>query len=61
MKIIFDKDNDILNLIFRDDPISESDDVKDGIIVDFNKEGKIVSMEILDASENIFSDTKFFF
>ena len=36
-------------MLFR----SESDEVKEGVIIDYNKDGKIVSMEILDASEQI--------
>jgi len=53
MKIIYDSETDILNIIFREDKISESDEIKEGIIVDYSKEGKIVSIEILDASEHI--------
>ena len=53
MKIIFDPETDTMNLIFRNDSIAESDEIKKGIILDYNKDGKIVSMEILDASEQI--------
>jgi len=53
MKIIFDPETDTLSLIFREDAIAESDEVKEGIIIDYGKDGKIVSMEILDASEQI--------
>jgi len=53
MKVIFDPETDTLSLIFREDKIAESDEVREGIIIDYSKEGKIVSMEILDASEQI--------
>jgi len=53
MKIIFDPVTDTLSLIFRDEKIAESDEVREGIIIDYSKDGKIVSMEILDASEQI--------
>lgn len=53
MRVIFDPETDTLNLIFREDKIVESDEIKEGIIFDYNKDGKIVSMEILDASEHI--------
>jgi len=53
MKVIFDPETDTLSLIFREDKIAESDEVKEGVIIDYNKDGKIVSMEILDASEQI--------
>ena len=53
MKVIFDTETDSLSLIFREDKIAESDEVREGVIIDYSKDGKIVSMEILDASEQI--------
>ena len=53
MKVIYDSDTDTLSIIFREDKISESDEVREGIIIDYSKEGKIVSMEIMDASDQI--------
>ena len=53
MKVIFDPETDTMNLIFRNDSIAESDEIKKGVILDYNKDGKIVSMEILDASDQI--------
>ena len=53
MKVIFDPQTDSMSLIFRKDEIVDSDEVREGIIIDYNKDGKIVSMEILDASEQI--------
>jgi len=53
MKVIFDPQTDTMSLIFRKDDIVDSDEVREGVIIDYNKDGKIVSMEILDASEQI--------
>jgi uncharacterized protein YuzE len=53
MRVIFDPETDTLSLIFREDKIVESDEIREGIIIDYNKDGKFVSMEILDASEQI--------
>ena len=53
MKVIFDPETDTMSLIFRNDSIAESDEVRKGIIIDYGKDGRIVSMEILDASEQI--------
>ena len=53
MRVIFDPETDTLSLIFREDKIIESDEIREGIIIDYNKDGKIVSREILDASEQI--------
>lgn len=53
MKVIFDPETDTLSIILREDNVTESDEVRDGIIIDYNKDGKIVSIEILDASEQV--------
>jgi len=53
MRVIYDPETDTLSLIFREDKIAESDEVREGVIIDYSKDGKIVSMEILDASEQI--------
>lgn len=53
MKVIYDPETDILDLIFREAQVAESDEIRDGLIVDFGKDGKIVSLEVLDASEHI--------
>ena len=57
MKIIYDPENDIIDLILSQEEVAESDEIREGIIVDYSKEGKIVSIEILDASEKV-ADTK---
>ena len=53
MKVIYDPETDTLSLIFREEKVAESDEVREGVIIDYSKNGKIVSMEILDASEQI--------
>ncbi len=53
MKVIYDPDTDTLSLLFRDKPIAESDELKEGLIVDYGRDGKIVSVEILEASQHV--------
>ena len=53
MKVIYDRETDTLSLILSDSKIIESDELRDGIIVDYNEQGKVVSVEILDASSSI--------
>ncbi|MBI5636902.1 MAG: DUF2283 domain-containing protein [Nitrospinae bacterium] len=54
MKVLFDKKTDTLSLIFRENAaIVESDEEKPGVILDFDGEGNLVSMEILDASRRV--------
>jgi len=53
MKVIYDPDTDTLSLLFRDKPIAESDELREGIIIDYGSDGKIISVEILDASQHV--------
>ena len=51
MKVTYDPEVDVLRIIFSSVPIEESDEDKPGIILDYDKDGNIVGMEILDASK----------
>ena len=53
MKVIYDSDTDTLSLLFRDKPVTESDELREGVIIDYGSDGKIVSVEVLDASEHV--------
>ncbi len=53
MKIIYDKETDTLSVILADRPVAESDELREGLIVDYDEEGRIVSVEVLDASEHV--------
>jgi len=53
MKITYDPEVDVLRIIFSNAPIEESDEEKPGIILDFDKGGNVVGMEILDASQRM--------
>jgi uncharacterized protein YuzE len=50
VKVTYDPNVDILNIVIKDGKISESDEIEDDVVVDYDKKGKIVSMEILDAN-----------
>ncbi|MCX7049946.1 MAG: DUF2283 domain-containing protein [Candidatus Sumerlaeota bacterium] len=50
MKITYDPEVDVLRILFRNDPIVESDENKPGVILDYDKDNSIVGLEILDAS-----------
>jgi uncharacterized protein YuzE len=53
MKITYDPAVDILRIIFSSMPIEESDEEKPGMILDYDKDGNVVGLEILDASKRI--------
>jgi uncharacterized protein YuzE len=50
MKITYDPEVDVMRIVFSSAPIEESDEEKPGVILDFDKNGNVVGMEILDAS-----------
>ncbi len=53
MKVIYDPQTDSLTIILRDVPVKESDEIRDGLIVDYGGDDHIVAIEMLDASENV--------
>jgi len=53
MKITYDVEVDVLRILFSDAPVEKSDEEKPGIILDYDENGHIVGMEILDASRQM--------
>ncbi len=51
MRMRVDQRADAVYLNLTDRPIKDSEEVADGIIVDYDAEGRIVGIEILDASK----------
>lgn len=48
MKVRYDSDIDAIYFDLKDIPSYDSDEIKDGIIVDYDKNDNIVGIEILD-------------
>jgi len=53
MKVIYDSEVDVLRILFKETTILESDEDRPGVIVDYDRDGNIVGLEILDASKQI--------
>jgi len=53
VKVTYDAEVDVLRILLTDTPIEESDEDKPGVILDYDKDGNVVGMEILDASKRI--------
>jgi len=53
MNITYDPSVDILRIILDDSEIDESDEEVEGIIMDYSLAGKLIGIEILDASKRV--------
>ncbi|MDF9829123.1 DUF2283 domain-containing protein [Parabacteroides sp. PF5-6] len=53
MKVKYDKEQDILYFSFSNEPVYESDEEKKGIILDYSSSGKVVGIEVLNASQQM--------
>ena len=49
----YDPEVDVLRILLSDAPIEESDEDKQGVILDYDKDGNVVGLEILQASKRI--------
>ena len=53
MKVQYDPEVDVLSILLSENPVEESDEDKPGLILDYDKDGNVVSLEILDASKRM--------
>ena len=54
MKATYDARTDTLSIILRADAaVAESDEDKPAVILDYDEDGNLVSLEILDASKRV--------
>jgi uncharacterized protein YuzE len=53
MKVRYDPEVDVLSILLSDAPVKESDEDKPGVILDYDGNGNVVAVEILDASKRM--------
>jgi len=54
MRVIYDPHTDTLSVILREEAsVAESDEDKPGVILDYDAQGNLVSLEVLDASRRV--------
>ena len=62
MKVTYDPKTDTLTVILKDSvSVAESDEDKPGVILDYDEEGNLISLEILDASKRVTETHKIVF
>jgi YD repeat-containing protein len=54
MKVTYDPRSDTLTVLLKEQTaVAESDEDKPGIILDYDGEGNLVSIEVMDASKRV--------
>jgi len=53
MEIRYDPEADAMYIKFREGEYEISEEIREGIIIDFDKNNEIIGMEILDAKEKL--------
>ena len=57
MKLKIDKENDALYFRLDDTEIFESEEIQPGLIVDFDKDNRVIGFEILELSAHVAPET----
>ena len=57
MEIIYDPNTDTMDIEFQKGKYDVSKEIAEGMIIDMTKDGKIISLEILNASKRMPKDS----
>jgi uncharacterized protein YuzE len=50
MKIEYSKEADALYVYFKEEFVATSREIEEGVVIDFDREGQLVGIEVLDVS-----------
>ncbi len=53
MEIVYDPETDTMDIEFQKGKYEVSKEIAEGVLIDYTKDGKIISIEILNASERM--------
>lgn len=51
MKIEYSKEVDAIYVYFKEEYVSKSKEIEDGVVVDFDANGQLIGIEVLDVSQ----------
>ncbi|MDP2277568.1 MAG: DUF2283 domain-containing protein [Nitrospirota bacterium] len=51
MKIEYSKEADAIYVYFKEEYVAKSKEIEDGVVIDFDKNGHIIGIEVLDVSQ----------
>ncbi|TLD40156.1 MAG: hypothetical protein JETT_3581 [Candidatus Jettenia ecosi] len=51
MKIEYSKEADAIYVYFKEDFVAKSKEIEDGIVIDFDEDGQLIGIEVLDVSQ----------
>lgn len=51
MKIEYSKEADAIYVYFKEDFVASSREIEDGVVIDFDKKGQLIGIEVLDVSQ----------
>jgi uncharacterized protein YuzE len=57
MEIVYDPETDSMDIEFQKGKYEVSKEIAEGVIIDYTKDGKIISIEILNASKRMPEDS----
>jgi YD repeat-containing protein len=58
MKTLYDREADALYVRFSEAEVVDSEEVSGGVVLDYDGEGRIVAIELLDASKHLAAGTQ---
>lgn len=53
MKLRYDKETDTLVITLRNNEIDETEEIRTGVLADLDRDGNLVSLEVLNASKKV--------
>ena len=53
MNIDYDQKTDTLTIVLRHAIVAESDEAKPGVVLDYDADGNLIAIEVLDASKRV--------